>query len=94
MFLHQKTENKEETLLPCPHKVASTLGRTYKKKQKEVNFLIASIATARTVSTVKRDGRSGGVQMVTLTEKLTNLKYELLMAYLYRDIDFFNELSL
>ncbi len=35
-----------------------------------------------TVCTVKRDGRSGGVQIITFTEKLTNLKYELLMAYL------------
>jgi hypothetical protein len=35
-----------------------------------------------TVCTVKRDERSGGVQMITFTEKLTNLKYELLMAYL------------
>jgi hypothetical protein len=42
-----------------------------------------------TVCAVKRDEIPGEVQMVTLTEKLTNLKYELLMAYLYRDIDFF-----
>jgi hypothetical protein len=28
------------------------------------------------------------VQMITLTEKLKNLKYELLMAYLNRDIQF------
>ena len=41
-----------------------------------------------TVCTVKRDGRPGGVQMVTFTEKLTNLKYELLMAYFDRDIKF------
>ena len=38
------------------------------------------------VCTVKRDGRPGGVQMITSTEKLTNLKYELLMAYFDRDI--------
>jgi hypothetical protein len=30
----------------------------------------------------------GGVQMITFTEKLTNLKYELLMAYFDRDIQF------
>ncbi len=39
-----------------------------------------------TVCTIERDGRPGGVQMVTFTEKLTHLKYELLMAYLDRDI--------
>ena len=41
-----------------------------------------------TVCTVKRDGRLGEVQMITFIEKLTNLKYELLMAYLNRDIQF------
>jgi len=41
-----------------------------------------------TVCTVKRDGRPGGVQMITFTEKLMNLKYELLMAYMSRDIQF------
>ena len=39
-----------------------------------------------TVCTVKRDGRPSGVEMVTLTEKLTNIKYELLSAYFVRDI--------
>jgi hypothetical protein len=41
-----------------------------------------------TVCTVERDRRPGGVQMITFTEKLTNLKYELLMAYFDRDIQF------
>ena len=41
-----------------------------------------------TVCAAKRDGRSGGVQMITLTEKLTNLKYERLMASFDRDIQF------
>jgi hypothetical protein len=35
------------------------------------------------VCTVKRDGRPGGVQMITFTEKLTHLKYELLMAIIH-----------
>jgi hypothetical protein len=39
-----------------------------------------------TVCTVKQDGRPYRVQMITLTHKLMNLKYELLMAYLDRDI--------
>ncbi len=39
-----------------------------------------------TVCTVKRDGRPGGMQIITFTEKLTNLKYELLMAYFGGDI--------
>jgi hypothetical protein len=39
-----------------------------------------------TVCTDEQIGRPGGVQMITFTEKLTNLKYELLMAYLDRDI--------
>jgi len=41
-----------------------------------------------TVYTVERDRRPGGVQMITFTEKLKNLKYELLMAYFDRDIQF------
>jgi hypothetical protein len=47
-----------------------------------------------TVYTNKRDGRSYRVHMVTPTEKVTNLKYELLMVYLDRDIDFLSDLSL
>jgi hypothetical protein len=39
-----------------------------------------------TVCTVERDGRPSGVQIITFTEKLTNLKYELLMAHFDRDI--------
>ncbi len=38
------------------------------------------------VCTDRQDGRPYSVQMVTLTKKLMNLKYELLMAYLGRDI--------
>jgi hypothetical protein len=38
-----------------------------------------------TVCTGKQDG-SYRVQMITLTEKLMNLKYDLLMDYLDRDI--------
>jgi hypothetical protein len=41
-----------------------------------------------TFSAVKRVGRLGGVQMITLTERLTYLKYELLMAYFDWDIQF------
>ncbi len=41
-----------------------------------------------TVCAVKQDGRPGDVQMITLTEKLTHLKYELLMACIDRDIQF------
>ena len=36
----------------------------------------------------KQEGWPYGIQMVTFTEKLTNLKYELLMVYLDRDIQF------
>jgi hypothetical protein len=43
-----------------------------------------------TVCTVERDGRPGVAQIITFTEKLTNLKYELLMAYFGRDIQFLN----
>jgi hypothetical protein len=39
---------------------------------------------------LERDGRPSGVQIITFTEKLTNLKYELLMAYFDRDIQFLN----
>ncbi len=39
-----------------------------------------------TVCFVKQDGESYRLQMITLTEKLKNLKYELLIAYLDRDI--------
>jgi hypothetical protein len=49
-----------------------------------------NVADNGTVCTVKQDGRPYGVQMVALTEKLTNLKYELLMACLDRDIQFFS----
>ncbi len=41
-----------------------------------------------TVCIVERDGRSGRTKMIPLTEKLLNLKYELLVAYLDRDIQF------
>ncbi len=44
------------------------------------------------VCTVERDRRPGGVQMITFTEKLTNLKYELLMDYFDRDIQFLSSL--
>ncbi len=39
-----------------------------------------------TVCSVKQDGRPYRVQMITLTEKLNNLEYELMMTYLERDI--------
>jgi hypothetical protein len=39
-----------------------------------------------TVCTVEQIGRACGVKMITLIEKLTNLKYDLLLAYLERDI--------
>jgi hypothetical protein len=55
---------------------------------------VSPMANNGTVCTDKRDGWPYGVQMVTPTEKLTNLKYELLLAYLDRDIDFLGELSL
>jgi hypothetical protein len=52
------------------------------------------MANNGTVYTDKRDGRPCGLQIVIPTEKLTNLKYELLMAYLDKDIDFLTEFSL
>ena len=52
------------------------------------NSVIWFFAHNGTVCTVERDGRPGGVQIITFTEKLTNLKYELLMAYFDRDIQF------
>jgi hypothetical protein len=39
-----------------------------------------------TICTDQQIGRPCVVQMITLIEKLTNLKYELLMAYLDIDI--------
>ena len=44
------------------------------------------VAYNGTVCIVKRDGQPSGVQMITLTEKLTNLKYKLLLADFDRDI--------
>jgi hypothetical protein len=49
-------------------------------------FLYFIIADNGTVCTDKQDGRPYGVQMITFTEKVTNLKYELLMGYLDRDM--------
>ncbi len=53
-----------------------------------MKFLVSIVTNNGTVCTVERDGRSSGVKMITFTEKLTNLKYELLMAYFDRDIQF------
>ncbi len=49
-------------------------------------FVDSNVSYNGTVCTVKQIGRACGVKMITLIEKLTNLKYELLMAYLERDI--------
>ena len=57
------------------------------------NFAYENISDNGTVYTVERDGRPVGMQMITFTENLTNLKYELLMTYLERDIEFFSEIS-
>ncbi|MBA7567841.1 hypothetical protein ES708_09559 [subsurface metagenome] len=47
-----------------------------------------SITDNGTVSTDEQIGRPRKVQMITLIEKLTNLKYELLMVHFVRDDQF------
>ena len=46
------------------------------------------VTNNKTARSVKRDGRRGVVQMITSTEKLAHLKYELLVAYFDRHIQF------
>jgi len=74
-----------------PNSLYQLLFKYLEKKNSFISFrhLFAELnimSNNGTVCTVKRDGRPGGVQMITFTEKLTNLKYELLMAYFDRDI--------
>ncbi len=71
------------TIIWTKAKVASIMTHTM-----SYHFVGLSIPYNGTVSAVKRVGRPGGVQMITLTERLTYLKYELLMAYFDWDIQF------
>ena len=60
---------------------------TWKKSVKGNNFMgKEKFSYNGRVCTDKRNGWPCWSQMITFTEKLTNLKYELPMAYLDRDI--------
>jgi len=50
--------------------------------------ILIDISHNGTDCTVKRDGRTGGMQIMTFIEKLMSLIYELLIAYFDRDIQF------
>jgi hypothetical protein len=58
----------------------------YKKRPMRFYGINWDISHNGTVCTVEQIGRACGVKMITLIDKLTNLKYDLLLAYLERDI--------
>jgi hypothetical protein len=60
--------------------------KVIKESKNLYQFLEAYSSHNGTVCTVEQIGRACGVKMIILIEKLTNLKYELLLAYLEMDI--------